>query len=142
MSQNQTFKKILAVVTAIVVVIAISLCSAVLIHEWRGSNVPASATIENGLSAYEIAVESGIFALVAYLGFLFTLIKNAVRFILKSADTNAVIFVATALISICAVSIHGFVDTVFFRPQIQFLFWTMVAVARVIVVDRNFIKLI
>ena len=100
----------------------------------------------DALSAYniylEIAVESGIFALVAYLGFLFTLIKNAVRFILKSADTNAVIFVATALISICAVSIHGFVDTVFFRPQIQFLFWTMVAVARVIVVDRNFIKLI
>ena len=46
------------------------------------------------------------------------------------------------LISICAVSIHGFVDTVFFRPQIQFLFWTMVAVARVIVVDKNFIKLI
>ena len=100
----------------------------------------------DALSAYniylEIAVESGIFALVAYLGFLFTLIKNAVRFILKSADTNAVIFVATALISICAVSVHGFVDTVFFRPQIQFLFWTMVAVARVIVVDKNFIKLI
>lgn len=90
----------------------------------------------DALSAYniylEIAVESGIFALVAYLGFLITLMKDAVKFILKSVDTNAVIFVATALISICAVSIHGLVDTVFFRPQIQFVFWTMVAIIRVI----------
>ncbi len=89
----------------------------------------------DALSAYniylEIAVESGIFALIAYLGFLITLIKDAVKFILKSVDTNAVIFVATALISICAVSIHGLVDTVFFRPQIQFVFWTMVAIIRV-----------
>ncbi len=88
----------------------------------------------DALSAYniylEIAVESGIFALVAYLGFLFTLIKKAVIFILKSVDTNAVILVATALISICAVSIHGFVDTVFFRPQIQFVFWAMAAIIR------------
>lgn len=94
----------------------------------------------DALSAYniylEIAVESGIFALIAYLGFLITLIKDAIKFILKSTDTNAVIFTATALISICAVSIHGLVDTVFFRPQIQFVFWTMVAIA------RAFIKLI
>lgn len=94
----------------------------------------------DALSAYniflEIAVESGIFALIAYLGFLITLIKDAVKFILKSTDTNAVIFVATALISICAVSVHGLVDTVFFRPQIQFVFWTMVAIV------RAFIKLI
>ena len=91
----------------------------------------------DALSAYniylEIAVESGIFALIAYLGFLVTLIKNAIQFILKSVDTNAVIFVASALISICAVSIHGLVDTVFFRPQIQFVFWTMVAVVRVLI---------
>ncbi len=94
----------------------------------------------DALSAYniylEIAVESGIFALIAYMGFLITLIKDAVKFILKSVDTNAVIFVAAALISICAVSVHGLVDTVFFRPQIQFIFWTMVAIVRV------FIKLI
>ena len=91
----------------------------------------------DALSAYniylEIAVESGIFALIAYLGFLMTLINNAIKFIWKSTDTKSVILVATALISICAVSIHGFVDTVFFRPQIQFVFWTMVAIARVVI---------
>lgn len=88
----------------------------------------------DALSAYniflEIAVESGIFALIAFVGFLITLIKNAVSFILKSAETKDVIIVSAALISICAVSIHGLVDTVFFRPQIQFIFWTMVAVLR------------
>ena len=87
----------------------------------------------DALSAYniflEIAVESGIFALIAFVGFLINLVKNSVQFILKSENTKAVILVATAGISICAVCIHGFVDTVFFRPQIQFVFWTMVAIA-------------
>lgn len=91
----------------------------------------------DALSAYniylEIAVESGIFALIAYLGFLITLINNAIKFIWKSTDTKSVILVAATLISICAVSIHGFVDTVFFRPQIQFVFWTMAAIARVVI---------
>ena len=87
----------------------------------------------DALSAYniflEIAVESGIFALIAFVGFLINLVKNSVQFILKSENTKSVILVATAVISICAVCIHGFVDTVFFRPQIQFVFWTMVAIA-------------
>ena len=87
----------------------------------------------DALSAYniflEIAVESGVFALIAFVGFLITLVKKSVQFILKSENTKAVILVATAGISICAVCIHGFVDTVFFRPQIQFVFWTMVAIA-------------
>ena len=88
----------------------------------------------DALSTYniflEIAVESGIFALIAFVGFLVTLIKNAIKFILHSDEPKSVILVSTALISICAVCVHGFVDTVFFRPQIQFIFWTMVATIR------------
>lgn len=91
----------------------------------------------DALSAYniflEIAVESGIFALIAFMGFLITLIKNSINFILKSTDTKAVIMASTAIISVIAVCIHGLVDTVFFRPQIQFVFWTMVAAARTII---------
>ena len=86
----------------------------------------------DALSAYNIfletAVESGIFALIAFLGILITLIKNSVKFILKTDDIQKVIFVSTALISICAVMVHGLVDTVFFRPQIQFVFWIMTAI--------------
>lgn len=89
----------------------------------------------DALSAYniflEIAVESGIFALIAFVGFLITLIKNGINFILKSADTKAVIIVSACVISICAVCVHGLVDTVFFRPQIQFIFWAIVAILSV-----------
>lgn len=91
----------------------------------------------DALSAYnvflEIAVESGIFALITFLGFLVELIKDSIRFILKSVDSEQVIFVSVSIISILAVMFHGFVDTVFFRPQIQFLFWTFVAVISVLV---------
>lgn len=87
----------------------------------------------DALSAYniylEIAVESGIFALIAFMGFLITLIKNSIKFILNSENKKSVIILSTALISIFAVCVHGFVDTVFFRPQIQFVFWTMVAIS-------------
>ena len=86
----------------------------------------------DALSAYniflEIAVESGIFALIAFLGFLATLVRKAIFFIKHSADIKNVIFVSAALTSIFAVMAHGLVDTVFFRPQIQFIFWTMTAV--------------
>ena len=88
----------------------------------------------DALSAYniflEIAVESGIFALIAFLGFAITLIKNAIKYIIRSQDAKQVIFVSAAIISICAVMVHGLVDTVFFRPQIQFVFWTMVAIVK------------
>ncbi len=86
----------------------------------------------DALSAYniflEIAVESGIFALIAFLGFLVTLVKNAVKFIFKSEDVKNVILVSAGIISVCAACVHGMVDTVFFRPQIQFVFWTLVAI--------------
>ena len=86
----------------------------------------------DALSAYniflEIAVESGIFALLAFLGFIISTLVDGVKMLLKSADTKQVIFLSAAVISICAVMIHGLVDTVFFRPQIQFIFWTMVAI--------------
>lgn len=86
----------------------------------------------DALSAYNIyletAVESGIFALVAFLGFLFTLSKDAVKFILTSIDREKIIFVSLSIISIWAVMFHGLVDTIYFRPQLQFMFWTFVAV--------------
>ena len=89
----------------------------------------------DALSAYNIyletAVESGIFALIAYLGFLILLINSAYKYINSTKYTTDVLAVTIALASIIGLMVHGFVDTVFFRPQIQFIFWTMVAVIRV-----------
>jgi len=86
----------------------------------------------DALSAYNIyletAVESGIFALVAFLGFLFSIIYDAVKYIRNSENKNNIILVSIPLLSIAGIMIHGMVDTVFFRPQIQITFWTMIAI--------------
>ncbi|MGN1479723.1 MAG: hypothetical protein ACI4XH_08150, partial [Acutalibacteraceae bacterium] len=58
MNKKCTLKKVLGIITAIVLTFAISIGSAVIIHDRRGS-IPASTTVENGLSAYEIAVQYG-----------------------------------------------------------------------------------
>ncbi len=90
----------------------------------------------DALSAYNIyletAVESGIFALMAFLGYLFLLSKEAVQFILQSKNTQHIIFVAVASVAIWAVMFHGLVDTIYFRPQLQFMFWTFAAVISVL----------
>lgn len=58
MSKKQTIKKALTVVTSLAVVIAISICSAVIIHDKRSKNA-VTTSVENGLSAYELAVQYG-----------------------------------------------------------------------------------
>ena len=89
----------------------------------------------DALSAYnvylETAVESGIFALITFLAFITLNLRNAIRYILKRNNINA-IYLAIAVISLSGILIHGFVDTVFFRPQIQFVFWIMVGIIRVL----------
>ena len=89
----------------------------------------------DALSAYniylEIAVESGIFALLAFLGFLYSNLRDCFKYIFKRKNAN-VFYLAIALVSIIGILIHGFVDTVFFRPQIQFVFWIMIAIIRVL----------
>lgn len=85
----------------------------------------------DALSAYcvflEIAVESGVFALLAFVAFLVALLVKGIKFISKEDNLKNTAIVVIALTSIIATMMHGFVDTVFFRPQIQFIFWTMVA---------------
>ena len=86
----------------------------------------------DALSSYNIfletAVESGIFALIAFIGYIVIMLKRGINFILKSNNNKDIILVSTAVLSITAMMFHGLVDTVFFRPQIQFIFWTMAAI--------------
>lgn len=89
----------------------------------------------DALSAYNIyletAVESGIFALISFVGFLIINIYKAVKFIFSN-KTIETVYVIAALISIIGIMAHGIVDTVFFRPQIQFTFWIMIGIIRVL----------
>ena len=86
----------------------------------------------DALSCYsvflEIAVESGIFALIAFLMFLGTLFTNAVVTFVQNKDYNIKVLIFVSFIAIFAVMVHGFVDTVFYRPQVQYIFWTMCAI--------------
>ena len=88
----------------------------------------------DALSAYNIyletAVESGIFALLAFLGFIFYSIKSALTTIFSTNNINKAIILSIALTSITGILCHGFVDTIFFRPQLQFVFWLMIATIR------------
>jgi len=85
----------------------------------------------DALSSYsvflELAIESGIFALFAFLAFLTTLGYKTIKFVLNNKDLKLSVIVSIAITSVAAVMIHGLVDTIFFRPQVQFIFWTMVA---------------
>ena len=98
----------------------------------------------DALSSYNIyletAVESGIFALLAFLAFLGKLIYDTFKFILHSENITEIIFAASCITAICATLFHGLVDTIYFRPQLQFIFWTFVAVITSIlpVGDKNY----
>lgn len=95
----------------------------------------------DALSSYsiylEIAVESGIFALIAFLSFLGNLIYNSVKFIINGKDLKFSVIVTIAITSVIAISVHGFVDTIFFRPQVQFIFWTMIAFISAVLNPEN-----
>ena len=94
----------------------------------------------DALSAYNIyletAVESGIFALITFVSFLCVNIYKAVKFIL-SEKTSETIYVLAALLSVIGILTHGIVDTVFFRPQIQFTFWIMIGIIRVVTDNKK-----
>ena len=95
----------------------------------------------DALSAYsiylEIAVEAGIFALLFFLSFFGMLIKSAIKFIKGDNQLEQKAIVASIIIMMSGVFVHGFVDTVFFRPQLQFLFWTNIAILSVILEENN-----
>ena len=98
----------------------------------------------DALSCYciflEMAVESGIFALIAYILFIGTLVYSAVKCFINSKDIINKILLFVPLISILAVMVHGLFDTVYFRPQIQYLFWTMAAILTVMIRKEATVK--
>ena len=85
----------------------------------------------DALSAYciflEIAVESGIFSLIFFLLFLYYLIYYGYQSYKKSGKIKEKIILASGIISIIGILTHGLFDTIFFRPQVQTIFWIATA---------------
>ncbi len=97
----------------------------------------------DALSTYsvplEIAVEAGIFALIAFAAFLILFLIDAFKFLLQnnSNDLADKVIVSAAILVILGVMIHGMFDTIFFRPQVQFLFWTVIAMSSSVLMTKE-----
>ncbi len=89
----------------------------------------------SALSAYsiylEIAVETGIIGLSCFLGLITVTIKQSIgklQYLRTQRDSRG-LWTIGALAAMVGMLAHGIADTVWYRPQINTLWWLMVAIA-------------
>ncbi len=75
----------------------------------------------------EVAVEAGVIGLATFGWLLVTVMARAHQCFWSSGDAQVRWLAAAAAAAIAGMMLHGLVDTVFYRPQVQFVFWLMVA---------------
>jgi putative inorganic carbon (HCO3(-)) transporter len=76
----------------------------------------------------EVAVETGVFGLVVFaLLVMTTLFRAHVQFYSRQEVAWHRYIIAGAAAGLIALIVHGFVDTVFYRPQVHFIFWLLIA---------------
>lgn len=86
----------------------------------------------------EVAVESGIFALIFFFIFIVYAVYKAFRvFLDKNATINAKIIMFSIILTICATMAHGLFDTVWYRPQLQIIFWINIAMLNTYILEQN-----
>ncbi len=91
----------------------------------------------------EVAVESGIFALIFFAAFIGYAIYKAFRvFLDKNASLIAKVVMFSIILCIVPTMAHGLFDTVWYRPQLQIIFWTNIAIlnACVLVTQNDTLK--
>jgi len=94
-------------------------------------------TTFDALGAYsvplEIAVEMGIFGLLAFAYFICLSFKYCIK-ILKSSESNKYKALAASIfLMLTATMVHGLWDTVWYRPQVQIIFWLNIAILNTLV---------
>lgn len=86
----------------------------------------------DALSSYcvplEIAVESGILTLLSFLIFIILVLKFCFKFIFNENNISDKIIITGSMLAIIGLMTHGLFDTIFFRPQVQFIFWLNIAI--------------
>ena len=86
----------------------------------------------DALGAYcvplEIAAESGIFALLAFAWIIFMVVIKSIKIIISNTTIEQKIIISTCLIGITGMMLHGMVDTIFYRPQVNIIFWMLIAI--------------
>lgn len=72
----------------------------------------------------EVAVETGIFGLLLFLWFVLAALARSTFHALRG---EARPWAIAAIAGIIGLMVHGMVDTVFYRPSVQILFWLLLA---------------
>ncbi len=98
----------------------------------------------HALGAYsvplEVAVETGILGFLAFLFLLFNIFIKSARYIINNHYLQNKIIIATAFTGVVGLMAHGLVDTIWYRPQVNILFWLFVAIIAVVTSKENFRK--
>jgi len=85
----------------------------------------------DALAAYniflEVMVEFGIFGIIIFLWLVLSYLKQAVKN-MNLKENFVKILNAGCFAGILGLMLHGMVDTVFYRPQVQILFWFLLAI--------------
>ncbi|MCR4881741.1 MAG: O-antigen ligase family protein [bacterium] len=98
----------------------------------------------DALGAYniylEMGVESGIFAIITFLWTIILAFGKGISKIKEldnKLDIENKIILVGCMVGIFAMLMHGIVDTVWYRPQLQLIFWLYLAIISVMTM-RNF----
>jgi putative inorganic carbon (hco3(-)) transporter len=78
----------------------------------------------------EITVETGIIGVICYSWLIFTIFRQAwIALNRLRSDRNASgLWIVAAIATITGMMVHGLVDTVWYRPQVQLLWWLAIAI--------------
>ena len=90
----------------------------------------------DALGAYsvplEIAVEMGLLGFASFFAILFIAFYRAVLFLRSDVpQTQEKLLIFSMLMLIALLMTHGLIDTIFYRPQVQMLFWFALAVINI-----------
>ena len=77
----------------------------------------------------EITVETGIIGIICYSWLIFTIFRQgwiALNRLRSDRDPNG-LWIIGAIATLTGMMVHGLVDTVWYRPQVQLLWWLAIA---------------
>jgi putative inorganic carbon (HCO3(-)) transporter len=78
----------------------------------------------------EITVETGIIGVICYGWLIFTIFRQAsiaLNRVRSDRDASG-LWIIAAIATIVGMMVHGLVDTVWYRPQVQLLWWLAIAI--------------
>ncbi|MCY7332603.1 MAG: IctB family putative bicarbonate transporter [Pseudanabaena sp. CAN_BIN31] len=78
----------------------------------------------------EITVETGIIGVICYGWLIFTIFRQAWIALnrLRSDRDSSGLWIIAAIATLVGMIVHGLVDTVWYRPQVQLLWWLAIAI--------------